>query len=283
MPTTYQKSNYNHCAGFLLHHTAGYAANESTLDYPHTTIRPMLIYFHRGTGSIKIEGNHYIISEGDAVILNPGELFHCTIDDHVYHERIVLYFYESVFHALPYDTSNLFDPFYNRKKGVGNLISAAITNDAKLSKTLIQLLAQMQHQDSQSQLLCFSCALEALVSLNKIVIPTTPQLTSKTHIDAILAYINEHYTENINLKQIAADFGINQSYLSHLFKDRVGMSLWNYVILRRLHHFNNLLQQDHNCEQACYDVGFQNYSNFFRLYKTHMGVTPMQYKKQIQK
>jgi len=76
---------------------------------------------------------------------------------------------------------------------------------------------------------------------------------------------------------------MNSSYLSHLFKDRVGMSLWNYVILRRLHRFNDLLQNGCSIEQACYEVGFQNYANFFRLYKKHMGLTPTQYKKQLQK
>lgn len=281
MPLLYQKNSYSHSAGFVLHHTIGLGANESTLDYPHTTIHPMLIYFLHGVGTIKIEGNRYDLSEGDAVLLNPGELFHCTVDDEVYHERIVLYFHEAFFQRLPIDTTGLFDPFYNRKKGFGNRISASTLKSSNLSANLIQLLKLVKKHDTSSNLQCFSIVLQSLVSLNQSI-PET-QMNAESHIDSVLAYINAHVAESISIGQIAAEFGMNQSYLSHLFKDRVGMSLWNYVILRRLHRFNDLLQKGRAIEQSCYEVGFQNYSNFFRLYKKHMGITPMQYKKQIQK
>ena len=283
MSVRYQKHNYDHCAGFALHHTTGFDANESTLDYPHTTMYPMLIYFLHGRGNIKIEGNRYNLSDGDAVLLNPGELFHCTVDDHVYHERIVLYFKESVFNALPFDTVGLFEPFYARSKGVGNLVPAPVMQDTGLSQKLEQLLGIITQQDSHSNLLSFCSVLESLALLNKADLPLQEQRTQKSHVDKVLSYINTHFADSISIEDIAGTLGINKSYLSHLFKERVGMSPWNYVILRRLNHFNDLLQRGESIEQACYDVGFQNYSNFFRLYKKHMGITPMQYKKQLQK
>ena len=283
MSVGYHKNSYNHCPGFILHHTVGLDANDSTLDYPHTTTHPMLIYFLHGTGEIKVEGNRYDIAEGDAIVLNPGELFHCSVADHEYHERIVLYFYESFFRGLPFDTGNLFNPFYSRQKGSGNLIPAQIMRSSKLEANMTQLLTLIQQQDSNSQTLCFCNVLESLVLFNQVILPPSACTNTESHVDNILAYINKHFMENINLHDIAASLGMNQSYLSHLFKDRVGMSLWNYVILRRLHRFNELVQQGLIIEQACYNVGFQNYSNFFRLYKKHMGITPMQYKKQFQK
>ncbi len=283
MPIRYQKNSYSHCAGFDLHHTTGFGANESTLDYPHTTIHPMLIYFLHGNGNIKIEGNRYDLSDGDAVLLNPGELFHCTVDDHVYHERIVLYFHEGLFHALPFDTANLFDPFYNRRKGAGNLIPAQIMESTNLASSMTQLLTLIQQQDAHSRILSFCNALQSLVLLGQVVLQPGELPQSESNVDSVLTYINAHYTENISISDIADAFGMNKSYLSHLFKDRVGMSLWNYVILRRLNRFNDLLRKGEPIEQACYRVGFQNYSNFFRLYKKHMGITPMEYKKQLQK
>ena len=283
MSVRYQKHSYSHCAGFVLHHTTGFGANESTLDYPHTTIYPMLIYFLHGKGNIKIEGNRYDLSDGDAILLNPGELFHCTVDDNVYHERIVLYFKESVFHTLPFDTSGLFEPFYSRPKGTGNLVPALVMKNTGLSAKLEQLLTKITQQDSNSQMLSFCNVLECLALLDKADLPLQAQREPQSHVDNILAYINAHFAESINIEEIAGTLGMNKSYLSHLFKDHVGMSLWNYVILRRLHCFNDLLRKGDSIEQACYDVGFQNYSNFFRLYKKHMGITPLQYKKQLQK
>lgn len=283
MPASYQKNSYRHCVGFELHHTTGFGANESTLDYPHTNMQPMLIYFLSGSGNIKIEGNRYDLAPGDAVVLTPGELFHCTIDDNTYHERIVLYFRESYFHSLPLDTSDLFNSFYNRRKGIGNLIPAQVTQNTAFPANMAQLLRMIGQTDSHSRILCLCNVLRSLVLLDQLVLPPTQLPNIESHVDSVLTYINAHYTEDISIDQIAQALGMNKSYLSHLFKDRVGMSLWNYVILRRLHRFNALIQADSTIEQACYQVGFQNYSNFFRLYKKHIGMTPLQYKKQLQK
>ena len=94
MNSNYTKTLYDYLHGFSLHHTAGPEAGASTLDYLHCNIRNMLIWFIRGTGSIKVEGKHYEIREGDIVLLSPHELYHCTVNSDVYHERIVLYIYQ---------------------------------------------------------------------------------------------------------------------------------------------------------------------------------------------
>ena len=59
------------------------------------------------------------------------------------------------------------------------------------------------------------------------------------------------------------------------------VSPWNYVILRRLQRANDWMCQGYSAEEACYRVGFDNYANFFRLYKKHTGISPSQFKKQI--
>lgn len=280
MLATYQKCSFNEYPGFTLNHTAGFGAGASTLDYPHTTIHPMLMYILHGKGTILVEGVRYSIGEGDAVLLTPGELFHCQIDNQVYHERIVLHFHPETFHSLPCDTSNLFDPFSKRKHGAGNLIGAATMQSTGLAAQISELLALVQRADPQIGLQC-------LCTITQILILLTDAATSSGYAhsdtsaltDSILAYLNEHYSEQISIESVAKAFGLSKSYLSHLFKEQVGMSLWNYVILRRLHLFNDLLRQGRAIEETCYDVGFQNYSNFFRLYKKHMGITPTQYKK----
>lgn len=76
-------------------------------------------------------------------------------------------------------------------------------------------------------------------------------------------------------------FRVNRSYLLHRFKQKMGISLWNYVILRRINLFNNSLSDHVSLETAAYSVGFTNYSNFYRLYKKYMGLTPLEFKQQM--
>ena len=45
--------------------------------------------------------------------------------------------------------------------------------------------------------------------------------------------------------------------------------------------FNNALSDHVSLETAAYSVGFTNYSNFYRLYKKYMGLTPLEFKQQM--
>lgn len=284
MNNNYKKILYDHRQGFSLHHTVGPEAGASTLDYLHCNIRNMLIWFIRGTGSIKVEGKHYDIHEGDIILLSPHELYHCTVNSEAYHERIVLYINETILDSFTYDTDGVFDVFTKREKGSGNLIPAEAVRSVQADITLTSLLKLFQEPTSTGKLLSLCKVIELLIQLKEVTLPS--DRTHITHnsnlIDDILVYINQHYKENIDVSAIAEVFSIHKSYLSHLFTQHVGMSLWNYVILRRIHAFNDLLRKGLSIEEASYQVGFQNYSNFFRLYKKHTGMTPMQFKKQLQ-
>ena len=284
MNNNYKKILYDHRQGFSLHHTVGPEAGASTLDYLHCNIRNMLIWFIRGTGSIKVEGRHYEIQEGDVVLLSPHELYHCTVNSDAYHERIVLYIDESILDGFPCDTDEVFDAFNKRKKGNGNLIPSEVVHGTSINTTLTSLLKLFQAPTPTSKLLSLCKVLELLVQLKEVAAPSEQEQLphDSSLIDEILVYINQHYKNDINITVIAEKFGIHKSYLSHLFTQNVGMSLWNYVILRRINAFNDLLRKGLSIEEAAYQVGFQNYSNFFRLYKKHTGMTPMQFKKQLQ-
>jgi len=281
MSNGFEKICYDSQPGFRLHHTLGHEAGASTLGYFHTSNTYMMICFIHGTGNIKVEGNAYDIHEGDLVLLNPQDLFLCTVDDAVYHERMVLYFQEDILRGTPYDSKDLFRPFLAAPVGVGNHLSATSIEYLGIRTDFEELLQAFQN--TNNTFLTFAKAITILAKLNMItptIITPHPGNEANKRIADVLHYLNNHYAEDIHIAQIADAFSLNKSYLAHQFKAHVGMSLWNYVILKRLHAFNELIRNGSFIEDACWQVGFQNYSNFFRLYKKHMGITPMQFKKQ---
>ena len=107
------------------------------------------------------------------------------------------------------------------------------------------------------------------------------EITCGDQDERILAarkYIKENLSEELSCKKVAEYVYLSESRFSHLFKKHVGVSLWNYVIYKRLNYFNDLICQDYSINEACLMSGFQNYSNFFRLYKKHMNITPSEFK-----
>lgn len=287
MGTSFQKTSYrgHEHLGFLLNHTSGPDAEGSTLSYLHHTTQYTLICLLRGKGSIKVEGHHYDLFPGDMVLLNPTELYYFTVCSEEYHERIVLHVSPTFLDRFPLQPASLFAPFSERSKGVGNLVPAETAQTLGASPCLNALFELVRTPEPINDLLAACKVVELLSLFRCLPMPGSSSAPAPGHTDPlvirVLDYLNLHFREEITLSSVAKEFGITTSHLSHRFKDHTGMSLWNYVVLRRLHAFNNLIPNRNSIEDACYQVGFQNYSNFFRLYKKHMGLTPAQYKKQL--
>ncbi len=281
----FNKIAYNSELGYTINHTTGFSAEGSTLSYLHQTPHYMLYYFIHGSGKIKIEGKNYTINDGDIIILNPAEMFCCSVDANKFHERIVLHFNENILTGFPQDCSALINPFINREKGTLNHISSETAKKYSLDILMQRLLFTIQNDKPAKEILALCKIIEVLDVLwgifeNKDSL-NTARLTENPFVNKILEFLNAHFTEEINIEVIARNFNIDKSYLSHLFKEYVGTSVWNYVIFRRISCFNEIISKGMGIEEASQIVGFNNYSNFFRLYKKHTGITPMEYKKSV--
>ena len=132
MQKGYSKTGHISDLGYEITHTTGTSAENSTISYLHQTPRFMLYYFIHASGNIKIEGQHYDISDGDIIILNPQEMFCCSIDANKYHERIVLHIEEKLLKNFPKECSALYSAFLNREKGTSNKISADVVTKNNL-------------------------------------------------------------------------------------------------------------------------------------------------------
>lgn len=281
MENQYQKVYYNDLPGFFVRHTIGPNAVDSTTGYLHLNANRMLLYFMQGSGNLVVEDKAHRLQAGDVIITDSAELFHCSIDPGIYHERISLHIDPQYWKKFPCDMSPLFRIFTQRNKGVGNLIPAETVESSGLSAALMELFNLIQQNPPNRDMLVLSKLIQLLSLLDGLsgAVDTPSQKEPLLH--HVLCYLNAHCTEDISLTQVADAFHITPSYLAHLFKKRTGLSPWNYVILRRLQKANDLMTQGLSAEEACYRVGFDNYANFFRLYKKHTGISPSQFKKQL--
>ncbi|MBQ6937652.1 MAG: helix-turn-helix transcriptional regulator [Clostridia bacterium] len=285
MKSQFDRTRYTDNPGYRLVHIKGTHAGDSALPYLHYSPNFLLFYFKHGTGNIKIEGRHYNINDGDIILINPSELFQLTVDDKTYHERISLSMTEGLLASYPYAAERLFAPFYNREKGTRNRINAETVSALGFNTYMEDILKFLGSTDAEAPLLAFCKIIELLSKLNETMTKTTPSASAQNLLNPLISdvlnYLNLHFKEDLSIDAVAEQFNIDKSYLSHLFKNHVGMSLWTYVIFRRLQLFNSLIREGGAIEATCYKVGFRNYSNFFRLYKKHMKMTPTEFKAQI--
>lgn len=90
-------------------------------------------------------------------------------------------------------------------------------------------------------------------------------------------YINLHYMEKVSISAVADSLGLNRKYLARIFKDKLGMSMQEYLIEKRLHEATRLLRQGYNVEECAYMVGYSDPFGFSKAFKFKYGVPPSKY------
>ena len=94
-------------------------------------------------------------------------------------------------------------------------------------------------------------------------------------VQKVQDYVNEHYRDDIRLNVLAEIAGMTPTAFSRFFKLRTGRSVSDYVIDVRLGHASQMLVTSAlSVAEICYACGFNNVSNFNRIFKKKKVHTP---------
>ena len=131
---------------------------------------------------------------------------------------------------------------------------------------------------------CLVCANTAniLIQLVRIglVNPVNPLVAEKPELlDQVLAYVEAHLSEKITLADISRQFYVSESTITQTFRKKIGISFYRCVTQRRLIAAKKLIEANVSLEETAEQVGFSDYSSFFRAFKQEYGIAPRQYRK----
>jgi two-component system response regulator YesN len=97
-------------------------------------------------------------------------------------------------------------------------------------------------------------------------------------VEKALAFIDKHYLESFTLQEVAEHVGMNATYLSLLFKEKVGTSYIKHVTKLRMEQAKIMLLKGMLVNDVSKKVGYYNYRHFTELFKKYTGVTPGQFR-----
>lgn len=98
-------------------------------------------------------------------------------------------------------------------------------------------------------------------------------------LDQVLAYVEEHLAHKITLAEVAHHFYISESTITQTFRKKMGVSFYRCVTQRRLIAAKGLILKGLPMESVAEQVGFSDYSSFFRAFKQEYGFSPSHYKR----
>ncbi len=96
-----------------------------------------------------------------------------------------------------------------------------------------------------------------------------------------LKYLNDNYTQNITLENMAKDLMVSKYHLSRKFNARIGFSIFEYINRLRVQKAISLIESsDMLIIDIAYECGFDSLSTFFRVFKKITDKSPKTYREQ---
>ena len=98
-------------------------------------------------------------------------------------------------------------------------------------------------------------------------------------VTKVKEYISVHYAEDLRLEDLSALVGMAPSAFSRFFKQHTTRTLSDYIIDVRLGNAaRQLVNTSTSISEICYSCGFNNLSNFNRIFKARRGYTPRDFR-----
>lgn len=236
-----------------------------------------LYYVLDGLLEITVLKQKYVLEQDQLIIINPFESYAIsnsgsrlavfTIDLLLFDQRILPLGARFNCNSLTISNQNDLTPLKNIlanfvKNNIGGCEGKELMNKS-LSYALIHLLVSNFASESDTPLNSYSANIARMQN--------------------ILQYLDEHYTENLKLSDLAERYFLSVPYMSKFFKAMIGTTFTEYMNdIRISHALDDLLRNNTNTELLAERHGFPNTRSLVNAFRQKYHMTPSRYKKYVQ-
>ena len=266
--------------------------HKKEFDYPiHCHDIMELNFVENAAGARRVVGDcSEVIGAYDLTLITSSDLEHvweqheCQSDD--IHEVTVQFFIHfedehSFFLTNPY--KSIYEMMLRAKRGLAFSMPAIMSVYPRLTK-----LATMDDKFYMAQeLISILYELSKFDDAHELASSTFAKVEVSSESRRVLKikdYINSHISDELRLEQIADLVGMTPSAFSRYFKLRTGKNLSEYIIDLRLGlAARRLVDTADGVSEICWNCGFNNLSNFNRLFRKRKGCSPTEFREKYQK
>ncbi len=246
----------------------------------HEGIYEFYLYL-QGNAVISVETDSFHLTEGDLLLVRPGELHRCVVNDATPYERVCVNLPETVIQNLSSPTTSLFEYLHSDTKTGFRIAHLSFTERDSFVHLTDEFITLSSSDEYGSDLAKVSCMISFLLLVNQIF--SNNSGTKKTNLTPtlvknIMYYIEAHLTAKITLSDLSRELGYSGNYLSSVFKKHTGLTLRNYILDQKIEAAKSLLLSGHSVSEACSLAGFNDYANFIRSFKQSVGISPKKYR-----
>ncbi len=239
-------------------------------------------YLLSGEVEYWVDGRIIRMAPGELLLINPLELHRPILgQENQNYERIVLWIDREYLEGLFSDQVNLSRCFDTSLPEHTHLIRPAASERSALTALLGEMVREYYSREYGSDLCAYGLFVQFMVQLNRMARHAqvhqeqTQQLSPL--VEKTLGYIGENLAQPMTLEGLAARLYVSKYYLAHAFSREVGVSVYRYIMLRRLMMARQLLAAGESAGQVCRSCGFSDYTSFYRAFRSEYGISPRQF------
>ncbi|MGN0150526.1 MAG: helix-turn-helix domain-containing protein [Clostridia bacterium] len=224
-----------------------------------------------------VEGKEYALSGGDIIMTKPEELHSFSFPNPCEYQREFLHIYPGFLEDFP-EVCKTLD---SRKSGCLNHLPVEKVKKYKLDKIFEEIREYCNAQLPETDLMVLALSVQLILKINRLLTDDAPEyknVISDKKANSIYDYIDWHFHEDISTEDIAKSMCMSQTYASRLFKKKTGMTIKEYLNMRRITHAKNLMMEGQKATQIFVRCGFKDYSTFYRAFVKYIGMTPDEFK-----
>lgn len=224
-----------------------------------------------GYGFFQIADRSYFLKKGDIFLIPPGQAhMYCNSSS----SSLVLLWIELSGGSL----SEIFSYFRSTE-----LYTLQNASGGKLESKLTDILRGLKAGNGEN---LYEQSGEVYVLL-MYLLETAREVSVRKLPDLVadaLTYIDDNFTGQIRIKELAGRLHISQTYLNRLFHRSLGITPMKYVSMKRIEYACYLLQNSSlSCEKISEKAGMYDNAYFYKIFKSVMGMTPVQYREGVEK
>ena len=247
---------------------------------PHRHAELEIIYSVSGKGYLFAEDEMLLLRPGDIAITNNEEIHRVLPDPKQPGSLIVIMFNTNMLGDI--DAERLCEIFYN--KALKRRLRLEKSDNELIRGILESMLTEFEKEDKFYKEMITALLIKLLVQLHRLFInqKSEPEIDEGVgeRVQEILEYIDKNLSSKITIQDIASAVHLSPSHLSSLFKQKTGLTVYSFILSKRLILARKLLMEtDMLLDDIAEECGFSDVSSFIRCFRERVGTTPGQYRR----
>ena len=239
---------------------------------PHAHPFCEILFILSGQGETTVGGKTYPLEKGDIVIYNPHTMHEESTMGEAGIEMAFFGITNFQVSGLPSDclTDKDASPVIHTKKDID-----------KFSFYFRSLVEEVYGEKQYSELMAKYWARLILLGILRLANISEAKFVTNAIFTRIHQYLSQHFNEIESMDQICDELKISKYYLSHVFKNYMGMPPMQYITTKRISYAKKLLQETDLTASAIGEAcGYKDHVLFFKAFKKLEGITPTAYRRQ---